>query len=159
MVKLRYAKDSDFEFLIEALEEVRRIERRPAKDIPASETDKQRYRQAIKDRCIRIAEDGQEPVACLHFRTDFQVMLVHEPFFWIDLVFVRESHRGRGLGRLLYEDAMRIAKEEGFEKILLDVFAVNKRSQRFHRRLGFEPLYTIYQMQLQDKADSKNNHA
>ncbi len=144
-MELRCAQDSDFDFLIEGLEAVRTIERRPEKDIPANDWDKQKYKDAIAQKRVRVFEEDGEPVAYLHFRTDFEVMLIHEPFFWIDLVYVCEDHRGRGLGRLLYEDAAKIAKEKGFKRIVLDVFAVNEISQKFHEKMGFEPLYSIYQ--------------
>lgn len=143
--KLRYATDSDFDFLIEGLEAVRTIEQRQAKDIPASDADREKYRQAIRHRLIRVVEQGGEPVAFLFFQTDFRVMLIYEPFLWIDLIYVRQDHRGRGLGQMLYEDATKIAKEKGLKRIVLDVFAVNEPSRRFHRKMGFEPLFSICQ--------------
>jgi len=141
--KLRDAVESDFDFLIEGLETVRTIEKRPAKDIPASDADREKYRKAIQGRLIRVIERGGEPVAFLHFRTDFQVMLIYEPFLWIDLIYVRQDHRGHGLGQMLYEDATSIAKDKGLKRIVLDVFAVNEPSRRFHEKMGFQPLFSI----------------
>ncbi len=141
--KLRYAIDSDFDFLIEGLEAVRTIERRPPKDIPAGDADREKYRKAINDKLIRVIEQDGEPVAFLFFRTDFRVMLIYEPFLWIDLIYVHQDHRGKGLGQMLYEDATQIAKEKGLDRIVLDVFAVNEPSRRFHENMGFEPLFSI----------------
>jgi GNAT superfamily N-acetyltransferase len=141
--KLRYAMDTDFDFLIEGLETVRTIEKRPPKDIPASDADREKYRNAIKDQRVRVVEKAGQPVAFLHFRTDFQVMLIYEPFLWIDLIYVHQDHRGHGFGQMLYKDATKIAKEQGLSRIVLDVFAVNEPSRQFHEKMGFEPLFSI----------------
>jgi len=39
---------------------------------------------------------------------------------------------------------MKICKKKGIEQIMLDVFTVNKKSARFHERMGFKPLLVIY---------------
>ena len=116
-MKLRYAKDSDFDFLIEGLQKNRVLENRP----------KQQF---------------------LCFRTDFKVIYVNERFFWVDLIYVKEDHRGKGIGTLLYDDAVKIASKIGYNKIVIDVFDANKNSRKFHRALGFKPIYTIYQKEV-----------
>ncbi len=144
-MKLRYAIESDFDFLIEGLETVRTIEQRPAKDIPAGDADRAKYKEAIRRQLIRVVEDAGDPVAYLHFRTDAEVMLIYDPLFWIDLVYVCRDMRGKGLGRMLYEDAIRIARQLGYKRVVLDVFEVNEHSRKFHEKMGFEPLYSICQ--------------
>ena len=134
-LRLRYATDTDFDFLIEGLETVRTIEKRPPKDIPASDADREKYKDAIKNRLIRVIEQGGKPIAFLFFRTDYQVMLIYEPFLWIDLIYVHQDHRGRGLGQMLYDDATKIAKEKGLSRIVLDVFAVNEKTLIQHSDL------------------------
>ncbi|HEX42804.1 MAG TPA: GNAT family N-acetyltransferase [Phycisphaerales bacterium] len=142
---IRYARDNDLEFLIAGLQDNRAIERRREDERAASTTDIGELRQAIREGTIRVLEDEGEPVAFLYFRTDFDVLYIRGPFFWIDLVYVRKDYRRRGLGRRLYEDALTIARERGFERVVVDVFEANEGSRRFHRQLGFEPVYTIYQ--------------
>ena len=143
-MKIRYVKDSDFNFLIEGLEKNRVLENRPQKDIKAKESDKKEFRQAIRKKNIRVLEENGKPIAFLDFRTDFKVMHIYDKFFWVDLIFVREDYRGKGLGKLLYKDAIKKAKKKGFKKIVIDVFEANKNSVEFHKRLGFKPIYTIY---------------
>jgi len=144
-MELRYANQSDFGFLIYGLEKNRVLENRPKKDIKARDSDKKEFREAIKKKSIRILEDNKKPVAFLYFRTDFKLLYIYDKFFWVDLVFVKEGYRGRGLGKLMYKDAMKIAKKKGFKKIIIDVFDANKNSAEFHKKLGFEPIYSIYQ--------------
>jgi len=142
---IRYARDNDLEFLIAGLQDNRAIERRCEDEQAASSADLAELRQAISHRSIRVVEDEGEAVAFLYFRTDFEVLYIRGPFFWIDLVYVRKDYRRCGLGRRLYEDALVIARERGLERIVVDVFEANDGSRRFHGQLGFEPIYTIYQ--------------
>ncbi len=144
-MKIRYAKASDFDFLVEGLEENRVLENRPKKDIKARQSDKNEFRQAIRKKNIRVVEENRKPIAFLYFRTNFNVMYIYDKFFWVDLVFVKEVYRGKGLGKLLYKDAIKIAKNKGFKKIIIDVFDSNQKSIEFHKKLGFNPIYTIYQ--------------
>ncbi|MBI2135275.1 GNAT family N-acetyltransferase [Candidatus Woesearchaeota archaeon] len=144
-MKIRYTIKSDFDFLIESLEKNRILENRPKKDIKARPSDKKEFREAIRKKNIRIVEDKGKPVAFLYFRTDFKLMYIYEKFFWVDLIYVNQNYRGKGLGKLLYNDAFKIAKKKGFKKIIIDVFDANKNSVGFHEKLGFGPVYTIYQ--------------
>ena len=59
-----------------------------------------------------------------------------------------ENKRGKGLGKLLYKDAIKIAKEKGCKRIILDIFAANQNSINFHKTLEFKPIYTIYQKKI-----------
>lgn len=147
-VEIRYAHGSDFGFLLEGLEKNRVIENRPKKDIKAKASDKKEFGDAIRKKTVRIVEDCGAPVAFLYFRTDFKVMYVYDRFFWVDLIYVKETHRGMGLGKMLYEDAIGIAKRKGYKKIVIDIFRANENSIGFHRKLGFEPMYTIYQKRI-----------
>ena len=142
---LRYAKDSDFDFLVKGLEKNRTLENRPKGQIKAEPSDKRQLRQAIKNKNVRVIEEGGGPIAFLYFRTDFEVMYMNESFFWVDLIYVKEDHRGKGIGKLLYYDAVKIARGKGYNKIVIDVFDANEKSRKFHIALGFKPVYTIYQ--------------
>ncbi len=142
---IRYARDDDLDFLIRGLEDNRAIEQRAEAEIPACLQDIAELEDAIRNGCVRVIEDASEPVAFLYFRTDFKLLYMRGPFFWIDLIYVRQDHRKRGLGRRLYEDALEIAREKGCERVVVDVFEANSGSKCFHQQLGFEPVYTIYQ--------------
>ena len=147
-MKIRKAVVGDIEFLKGSLEENRRIEERPEKDIQVTQEDVESFKKGIRQGSILVAEIDNNPVAFLYYRTDWDVMYVNERTFWIDLIFVKEEFRGRGIGRMLYDEAIKIAKELGFRRITIDVFEANGRSKRFHSRLGFKPVYTIYQKEI-----------
>lgn len=66
-------------------------------------------------------------------------------------LFIEGEYRGRGVGRLLLEGAMSIAKKKGFENFELTVAKSNKQAQEFYRNLGFRPKkreYLLFQKSL-----------
>ena len=149
-MEIRVAKNGDMGFLIDGLEKNRIIEDRPKKDINARPSDIKAFEKGIKNKSILIAEENGRAVGFLDFRTNFKVMYMYDKFFWIDLIFVKEDFRGRGVGKFLYSEALRLADKKGFKKVVLDIFSANKNSTEFHTKLGFEPVYTIYQKKVED---------
>ena len=147
-MNIRFAKKSDLDFLIFGLEENRIIEKRLKKDIPARKSDIADFQKGIKEKTILIAEDKGASVGFLYFRPDFKVMYLNENFFWVDLVFVKKDSRHKGIGKALYKKAFNLAKELGLKKVVLDVFEANINSRAFHNKLGFKPLYAIYEKEL-----------
>jgi len=143
-MKIRYANNNDFDFIIKGMEKNRILENRATKDVKAKLSDKRRIKQAIRKKNIRVLEKNGKPIAFLYFIINFKVMYIYDKFFWVDLIYVKESHRSKGLGKLLYKDAVKIAKKKGIKKIVIDVFNVNKNSLDFHKKIGFHPLYTIF---------------
>jgi len=53
---------------------------------------------------------------------------------------VRESMRGRGVGRSLAGEAIRIGLGQGATRAVLEVRASNEAAQNLYRRLGFVPI-------------------
>ena len=54
-------------------------------------------------------------------------------------MYLRRTHRGRGLGRLLLEDALACARELGFATVTLETASVLKEAITLYRRYGFVP--------------------
>lgn len=141
-MKLRYGKGEDLDFLVAGRRNIRAAEKRL--DVETGLKDREELEEALGRREIRVAEESGEAVAFIWFRPSFRVMHVDD-FLWVHLVYVKEELRAKGVGRLLYEDAAEIARSMGKGKIVIDVFEANRNSIEFHKRVGFEPLYTIYQ--------------
>jgi RimJ/RimL family protein N-acetyltransferase len=53
-------------------------------------------------------------------------------------LMVAASHRRRGIGRALLDEAVRWARERGVEKLELHVFPHNEAAIRLYERFGFE---------------------
>jgi len=57
----------------------------------------------------------------------------------LELLAVRPSETGRGIGRMLVEDSIRSAAELGFSGVELHVRAGNAPAERLYRASGFKP--------------------
>ncbi len=118
------------------------------KTIKARPSDTKEFKEAIKKKNIRVAEEADEPIAFLCFRADMKIMYVYDKFFWIDLIYVKENQRGKGIGKRLYQDAKGIAKQKGFSRMIIDIFDANENSVGFHKKLGFRQVYGIYEKRI-----------
>jgi GNAT superfamily N-acetyltransferase len=61
---------------------------------------------------------------------------------YVSELFVREEHRGRGIGRALLFEAERLTRERGFDHMLLGVLTGNTVAERAYERFGFRPYAT-----------------
>jgi len=52
--------------------------------------------------------------------------------------WILKDYRGKGIGKLLAQEAFNFAKKSGFEKIFIWVMAHNERALNFYRELGFK---------------------
>ena len=62
-------------------------------------------------------------------------MLPHR-IAYIDDICVHSRCRGRGIGRLLYNETVRLARERGADTLMLTVWAFNESAIRFYKSLG-----------------------
>ena len=58
-------------------------------------------------------------------------------------VYVRRDRRGAGIGGLLMDELDRIARRNGFHKLVLFTFDFNERGLRLYRRMGFREVGTF----------------
>jgi GNAT superfamily N-acetyltransferase len=80
-----------------------------------------------------LAEDWGQSVACIAVRV-----------LWgggglIKRLYVTPAARGRGLGRLLVERIIVVAREIGYGSLLLDTLPFMKEAQSLYLALGFKP--------------------
>lgn len=61
---------------------------------------------------------------------------------YIDDLCVDSAHRGEGIGRVLYEKALEIARERGCHNVTLHVWEGNEDALAFYEHLGMKPQYT-----------------
>ncbi len=61
---------------------------------------------------------------------------------YVSELFVREAHRGRGIGRALLLEAERLTRERGVGHMMLGVLAGNAVAERAYERFGFKPYAT-----------------
>ena len=103
-----------------------------------SVSEERRYLRALKryaDAAVFVAEDAGQLVGRLSLARDPHPASHHVA----DLgILVAASHRGRGIGRALLEQAVAWARDAGVSKIELHVFPWNEPALRLYESFGFE---------------------
>ena len=64
-------------------------------------------------------------------------MLPHR-IAYTDNICVDKAYRGRGAGRLLYDETVRMAKERGADTLMLTVWSFNTDAIEFYKHLGMK---------------------
>jgi GNAT superfamily N-acetyltransferase len=80
-----------------------------------------------------VIREGSQVIAYL-----FGFLSQVGPSSWVQLVAVRKSHQGRGLGHRLYARFTEFAREHGAKEIMAQTSLDNLDSVRFHKRVGME---------------------
>jgi GNAT superfamily N-acetyltransferase len=80
-----------------------------------------------------LAEDADQYAACIGLR-QFSADIGE-----IKRLYVVPAARGLGLGRLLVERIIVVAREAGYSSLLLDTLPFMKEAQSLYVALGFEP--------------------
>ncbi len=82
-----------------------------------------------------IAEDGRDAVGYALYLGMFSSFWA-APMVWLEDLYVRESHRGTGLGLALIRSVARVAVERGSPRLTWAVLDSNEPAIEFYRRLG-----------------------
>lgn len=56
---------------------------------------------------------------------------------WVNILGVREPHRGKGVGRFLLADGMRWLREHELDTLYIGVYAKNEKALRLYESVGF----------------------
>jgi GNAT superfamily N-acetyltransferase len=143
-MKLRYANEEDYDFLVKGIKETHIIEKWPKRNLVPKQ-EKQNAMTAIKKKWIRIAEESGNPIGFIWFEPDFRAMhLDRKDYLWLHLIFIIREWRGKGISKLLIQDLEKIAKNFGRKELIFDIFEINKSSINFFKKLGSKPIYTLY---------------
>ena len=117
-----------------------------AEFIPELEADEQRtfLKAFARDSaafCAFVARDDQDGLlgfAEVAVRTDFVNGCEHRPALFLEGIYVRPKHRGRGVARALCDAAGRWGREKSCLEFASDVYIDDYDSLAAHRGLGFE---------------------
>ena len=94
-----------------------------------------------------LAEEDGRPVGFALFFHTFSTFLA-KPGIYLEDLFVLESHRGSGIGRLLLSQVARIAVERDCGRLEWSVLDWNQDAIGFYARLGARPNseWTVYRL-------------
>ncbi len=118
---IRIAKDSDFAFLSEHDRHV----------------SSERLKHKIGTGRIYIYHEDESPLGWLRFSYFWDLI----PF--MDMLFILEDHRGRGIGRQIVQQWESDMFQSGADIVLTSTQA-DEPAQHFHRRLGYRDCGALF---------------
>jgi len=77
---------------------------------------------------------------------------IMKPGIWLDDLYVYESHRGKGIGRLLIKWLCELAERSGWGRIDWVVAATNEKGRDFYSRLGATIFESVRLARLEGRA-------
>ncbi len=91
------------------------------------------------DSALFLATENGEAIgfAQAQLRRDYVEGTHSSPVGYLEGIFIREEHRGRGHARALLRACENWAKEQGCTEFASDCELHNEASLSFHRKLGF----------------------
>jgi len=98
------------------------------------------FRETQHPHHIIVAEDAGEVVGWGCLRA-FHERLAYR-FTASSSVYIHRDNRGRGVGKLIQERLIGLAREGGFHSIMAGISQDNPASERLHTGLGFTPIGT-----------------
>jgi len=140
MIRIRPAEPGDAKPLVELAGEVGGEEGAWLLTTEASRSiaEERRYLRAVRrhpDAAVFVVEDGERIVARLSLARDIHPASRHVA----DLgLMVAASHRRRGVGRALLDQAVAWAEDSGVRKLELHVFSWNEPAIALYESFGFE---------------------
>ena len=53
-------------------------------------------------------------------------------------IYIHHEHRGKGVGRMLYDELFRLIREQGYKHVIAGISLPNPASERLHEAMGME---------------------
>ena len=88
---------------------------------------------------VLLGFEGETPVGFAVFFHNFSTWL-GRPGLYLEDLFVKPEHRGKGYGRALLVDLAKIARDRGCGRMEWAVLDWNEPAIEFYRKLGARPL-------------------
>lgn len=102
-----------------------------------------------KSKAIRISLQDDSENELGHAYVFLITNDLHDvPYALLEDVFVEEAERGKGLGKKLVTEALRVAKEAGCYKIIGTSRSSREKVHAFYKQLGFEEYGKEFRMNL-----------
>ena len=153
----RFAEERDIPAMIDLLRQVGQVHHNIRPDIfrsGAQKYDETALAELLKDpaRPIFIAEEEQVLgyCFCILEETANHPVLEDERTLYIDDLCVDENCRGRHVGKLLYEQACRFAREQKCNTVTLNVWRGNDNAMAFYEKMGLKPRKIYMETRLED---------
>jgi GNAT superfamily N-acetyltransferase len=138
-IKIRKAKETDWNDIFELVVELARFEKLPQPDAGS-------WRRLKKDAFgkkplfdILVAQKGREIVGYAFYFFTYSSFLAKKTLYLED-IFISENMRRSGVGKLFFKELIRISKKEKCGRMEWCVLDWNKKAINFYNKLGAKPL-------------------
>lgn len=81
--------------------------------------------------CILLASENCAPVGCVALKP------ISDNICEMKRLYVRKSHQGRGIGRMLVKDLIRTANRKNYHRMRLDTIPTMQRAIKLYESFGF----------------------
>ena len=138
-MRLRQATAADVPALVVLIEELATYEREPdAVEVDATMLAEALFTEEPVVFATVVEEGGAVIGMAIHFR-NFSTWTGRVGIYLEDL-YVRPEHRGRGVGRALLANLARTARERGYGRVDWSVLDWNEPALAFYRSIGARPM-------------------
>ena len=156
-MNIRFAETKDIPAMIGLLRQVGQVHHRIRPDI--FRADAQKYDEAA---LAELLKDPQRPIFvadeegvrgycfCILKETRDHPVLEDERTLYIDDLCVDENCRGQKIGKLLYEQALAFARQQGCGTVTLNVWQGNHSALAFYEKMGLPPRNIYMETRLED---------
>lgn len=149
-MNIRNAEPKDTTKILELLSQVLEIHAKIRPDIFISGTTKYSKDElcelmSTKHTPIYVAVNEEDEVMgyafCVVKETNSENMVPYT-YIYIDDLCVDQSYRGQHVGEALFNHVCKIAKENGYYEVMLNVWEGNESAKGFYEKMGLKPMKT-----------------
>ncbi|NOZ87592.1 MAG: GNAT family N-acetyltransferase [Deltaproteobacteria bacterium] len=151
-ITIRPARIQDAQLISDMIHELARYERHPEDCRATGKTiEAQLFKQDPRPAECLIAELSGEPVGFALFFHNFSTWEC-APGLYLEDLFVRPGHRGKGAGKALFKRIAVIAVQRGCKRLEFSVLDWNEPSIRFYQAQKARAMaeWTVYRIQSRD---------
>jgi GNAT superfamily N-acetyltransferase len=144
---IRAATAADVPIILQLIRDLATYERAP-KEVTATEEQLLEVLFGKKPAAeVRLAFEDAAPVGFAVFFHNFSTWL-GRPGMYLEDLFVKPDHRGKGYGRALLVDLAKIARERGCGRMEWAVLDWNEPAIKFYYALGAKPMgeWTVFRL-------------
>lgn len=135
-IHFRLGDNSDIETLVEFIRECHKLEHLPFDDSTVHALLAKLLNNESLGR-VWLIQDGIEAIGYIVLTFGYSLEFLGRDAF-IDELYIRESHRGKGIGTKAIQFVEGVCPSLGIQALHLEVDQENTRAQSLYRKVGFE---------------------